>query len=58
MKKILIIGSMFTFFLYLFTSMYNHTWNIMEYSNESVFIIGLLFFLGWFYLLLFKYLST
>ena len=57
MKQTAIIGSIFTFFLYVFISMFNHTWDIMAYSGESVYTAAAVFFLFWIGLLMFKYLE-
>ena len=54
MKTILSFGIGTTLFMYFFISLYNHTWDIMNYSGDSVFWFGCLSGLGWFAGLLVK----
>ena len=54
MKTILTFGIGTTLFMYFFTSLYNHTWDIMNYSGDSVYWFGSLSAIGWIFGLLVK----
>lgn len=47
MKTILSFGIGTTLFMYFFISLYNHTWDIMNYSKDSVYWFGCLSATGW-----------
>jgi len=47
MKVILPLGIFTTVFVYVFTSFYNHTWNPMTFSNESIYTFASISALGW-----------
>jgi hypothetical protein len=48
MKITLLIGTLITAFVYLLISMFNKTWDIMKYSQDSTYWFGCLIGLGWF----------
>ncbi len=47
MKTILSFGFGTTLFIYFFISLYNHTWDVMNFSQDSVYWFGSLSALGW-----------
>ena len=47
MKTILSFGIGITLGMYFFISLYNHTWDIMNYSGDSVYWFGCFSGLGW-----------
>ena len=47
MKTVLLFGVFGTLFMYVVTSMFNHTWDIMKYSQESTYWFGALSGLCW-----------
>ena len=49
---LIIAGIFFSFCLYVFTSMYNHTWNAMAYTNDSVATMSIVFMMLWLFILL------
>lgn len=48
MKSILIGGMFCTAFIYIIISLFNHSWNAMTWSQDSVYWFGCLSGLGWF----------
>lgn len=57
MKTVISIGVGVMLFLYLIMSMYNHTWDLMNYSKDTVYWFGSLSFLGWVVPAAFRYLN-
>lgn len=47
MKTFLIIGFLGTFFIYIFASMVNHTFDILMYKDNTIFAIVMSTFLCW-----------
>lgn len=48
MKTLVTVGTIITLFMYLVFSMFNKTWDLMKYSQESTYWFGCLITLGWF----------
>lgn len=45
--KSIIVGIIFSILLYIIVAMYNHTWDIMKFSEASTHTLGMLLFLLW-----------
>lgn len=57
MKTILALGIFGTLFMYVFVSMHNHTWDIMNYSQGSTYTFAVISGLCWAVGAMFEYLK-
>jgi len=58
MKTILSIGTFGTLFMYVFVSMWNHTWNIMNYSQGSTYTFAVISGICWIVGAMLEYLES
>lgn len=58
MKSVINPAIVTAILMYIFTSMFNKTWNIMQYTQESVFVFGAVTFMGIVIPAMFNYLNS